>query len=139
MLILGVPVGKIDKIEPQPTRAKITFWFDDKYKVPADANAVILSPQLVTSRAIQLTPAYTGGPAMADGAVIRQRPHSGAGGVRRLARATGETHRNLQPTEPAESARWAQFINTTADNLRGQGANIRDTIIKLSQAVSGAR
>ena len=28
------------------------------------------------------------------------------------------------------------FINTTADNLRGQGGNIRDTIIKLSQAIS---
>ena len=28
------------------------------------------------------------------------------------------------------------FINTAADNLRGQGANIRDTIIKLSQAIS---
>jgi phospholipid/cholesterol/gamma-HCH transport system substrate-binding protein len=27
-------------------------------------------------------------------------------------------------------------INTTADNLRGQGANIRDTVIKLSQAFS---
>ena len=38
--ILGVPVGKIDKIEPQPQRAKITFWVDDKYKVPADAKAV---------------------------------------------------------------------------------------------------
>ena len=60
--ILGVPVGKIDKIEPQPERVKITFWFDDKYKVPADVNAVILSPTLVTARAIQLTPAYTGGP-----------------------------------------------------------------------------
>ena len=28
------------------------------------------------------------------------------------------------------------LINTTADNLRGQGANIRDTVIKLSQAFS---
>ena len=28
------------------------------------------------------------------------------------------------------------FINTAADNLRGQGANIRDTVIKLSQAFS---
>ena len=35
--ILGVPVGAIDSIEPQPQRAKITFWVDDKYKVPADA------------------------------------------------------------------------------------------------------
>ena len=28
------------------------------------------------------------------------------------------------------------LINTAADNLRGQGSSIRDTIIKLSQAVS---
>ncbi len=28
------------------------------------------------------------------------------------------------------------FVNTAADNLRGQGANIRDTVIKLSQAFS---
>ena len=40
------------------------------------------------------------------------------------------------PPSPAASARWAPLINTAADNLRGQGANIRDTIIKLSQAVS---
>ncbi len=59
--IVGVPVGVIDKIEPQPRQVKISFWLDDKYKVPADAKAVILSPSLVTSRAIQLTPAYTSG------------------------------------------------------------------------------
>jgi phospholipid/cholesterol/gamma-HCH transport system substrate-binding protein len=70
--IRGVSVGKIEKIEPQPLRSKISFWFDRKYKVPANAKAAILSPQLVTGRAIQLTPPYTGGPAMQDGAVIPQ-------------------------------------------------------------------
>jgi phospholipid/cholesterol/gamma-HCH transport system substrate-binding protein len=60
--IVGVPVGEIDEIEPQPLQVKISFWLDDQYKVPADAKAVILSPSLVTSRAIQLTPAYTSGP-----------------------------------------------------------------------------
>ncbi|WP_443987526.1 MlaD family protein, partial [Mycobacterium marinum] len=57
--ILGVPVGKITSIEPQPESVKVSFWYDSKYKVPADAKAAILSPTLVTSRAIQLTPAYT--------------------------------------------------------------------------------
>lgn len=61
VLILGVPVGKIAKIEPQPQRVKITFWYDRKYKVPANVKAVIVSPALVTSRAIQLTPAYAAG------------------------------------------------------------------------------
>ncbi|SPX79093.1 virulence factor Mce [Mycobacterium xenopi] len=56
VVILGVPVGKVEKIEPQPDHVKISFWYNDKYKVPADAKAVIISPSLVTPRAIQLTP-----------------------------------------------------------------------------------
>ncbi len=42
----------------------------------------------------------------------------------------------LAPTEPGGVSTLGSFVNTAADNLRGQGANIRDTIIKLSQAVS---
>src|SRR6476661_9002458 len=134
--ILGVNVGRIDKIEPQPDRVKISFWYDSKYKVPADANAAILSPTLVTSRALQLTPVFTGGPVMADNAVIpRERtvvPVEYDTFREQLERLAKE----LQPTEPGGVAPLGSLINTTADNLRGQGANIRDTIIKLSQAFS---
>src|SRR5439155_25585842 len=62
--VLGVRVGKIDKIEPQGQKVKISFWFDGSTPVPADAKAAVLSPSLVSVRAIQLTPAYTGGPKM---------------------------------------------------------------------------
>src|SRR3954469_8331805 len=72
VLMLGVPVGKIVSIEPQPQRAKVTFWVDDKYKVAADVKAVILSPELITARSIALTPMYTSGPALPSGAVIAQ-------------------------------------------------------------------
>jgi phospholipid/cholesterol/gamma-HCH transport system substrate-binding protein len=72
VVILGVPVGTVEKIEPQPFRSKITFSFDEQYKVPADVKAVILSPALVTARAIQLVPAYSSGPTLQDGAVIPQ-------------------------------------------------------------------
>jgi phospholipid/cholesterol/gamma-HCH transport system substrate-binding protein len=131
-----VPVGKIDKIEPQPGRVKISFWFGAEYKVPADAKAVILSPSLVTSRAVQLTPAYTEGPAMANDAIIpRERtavPVEWDDFRQQLAKLT-ET---LQPTEPGGVSTLGAFVNTAADNLRGQGANIRDSVIKLSQAFS---
>jgi phospholipid/cholesterol/gamma-HCH transport system substrate-binding protein len=134
--ILGVPVGQITAIEPEPERVKVSFWYDDKYKVPANANAAILSPMLVTSRAIQLTPSYSGGPVMADGAVIpRERtvvPVEYDDFRKQLQRLT-ET---LQPTQPGGTSALGSVINTAADNLRGQGANIRDTVIKLSQAFS---
>lgn len=136
VLIRGVPVGKIVKIEPQPLRAKISFWFDRKYRVPADAAAAILSPQLVTGRAIQLTPPYAGGPTMADGTVIPQErtvvPVEWDDLRAQLQRLTAL----LQPTRPGGVSTLGALINTAADNLRGHGATIRDTIIKLSQAIS---
>lgn len=134
--ILGVPVGKVDAIEPQPERVKITFWVDSRYKVPADATAAILSPQLVTSRAIQLTPAYTGGPAMASGAVIPQNRTAVPVEWDDLRAQLQKLTAALQPTQPGGVSTLGAFINTAADNLRGQGANIRATLIKMSQAFS---
>lgn len=134
--ILGVPVGAIDRIEPQPERVKVTFWVNDKYKVPADAKAAILSPQLVTSRAIQLTPAYTGGPAMRDGAVIPQTRTAVPVEWDDLRQQLEKLTDALQPTTPGGVSTLGAFINTAADNLRGQGPNIRDTLIKMSQAIS---
>jgi len=134
--ILGVPVGQISAIEPEPTQVKVSFWYNSKFRVPADANAAVLSPMLVTSRAIQLTPSYSSGPVLADDAVIpRERtvvPVEYDDFRKQLERLT-ET---LQPTQPGGVSTLGAVINTAADNLRGQGANIRDTVIKLSQAFS---
>jgi len=134
--IRGFNVGKIEKIEPEPTRVKITFWLDDEYAVPADAKAVIVSPTLVTARALQLTPPYSSGAKLQDHAVIpleRTAVPVEWDEVRvQLARLT----KALQPTEPGGTSTLGALIHTTADNLRGQGPAIRDTITKLSQAIS---
>jgi phospholipid/cholesterol/gamma-HCH transport system substrate-binding protein len=134
--IRGVPVGKVDKIEPQPTRAKVSFWIDRKYRVPADAKAVILSPQLVTGRAIQLTPPYTGGPTMGDGAVIPQDRTAVPVEWDDLRAQLQRLTELLKPTQPGGVSTLGALVNTAANNLRGQGGAIRDAIIKLSQTVS---
>jgi len=136
VVILGVPVGKVDKIEPQPERVKISFWFDDKYKVPADAKAVILSPNLVTIRAIQLTPAYSGGSVMADGAELPLTRTAVPVEWDDLRAQLEKLTDTLQPTQPGGVSTLGSFIDTAAANLHGQGADIRDAVIKLSQAVS---
>lgn len=134
--VRGVNVGKIETIEPEPTRAKIKFWYEDKYRVPANATAVILSPTLVTARAIQLTPAYGGGPTMSDNAVISQA-HTAVpvefDDFRDQLKRLTET---LQPTRPGGVSTLGALINSTADNLRGRGADIRSAVLRLSHAVS---
>ncbi|WP_059021196.1 MCE family protein [Mycobacterium sp. M26] len=134
--ILGVPVGKIDSIAPQPQGVKVAFWVNKRYKVPADVHAAILAPSLVTARAVQLTPAYTGGPVIKPGAVIpldRTIVPVEWDDLREQLEKLTET---LQPTTSGGVSPLGAFINTTADNLRGQGADIRQAIITMSEAFS---
>jgi phospholipid/cholesterol/gamma-HCH transport system substrate-binding protein len=134
--ILGVPVGAIDSVTADLSGVRVRFWFDRQYKVPADVTAAILSPALVSARVIQLTPAYTAGPTMDDSAVI---PNN-----RTVAPIEWDDLRNqlaklttaLQPDQPGGVAPAGAAINTLADNLRGQGADIRESIVQMAQAFS---
>jgi phospholipid/cholesterol/gamma-HCH transport system substrate-binding protein len=134
--ILGVPIGKIDRIEPQGARVKISFWYDPKYKVPADAKAVILSPSLVPARAIQLTPAYTSGPAMTEHTVIPVERTAVPVEFDDLRQQLEKLTTALQPTQPGGVSTLGALVNTAADNLRGQGLTIRQAIIEMAAAFS---
>jgi phospholipid/cholesterol/gamma-HCH transport system substrate-binding protein len=134
--ILGVAVGVVDKVEPQPTGSKVTFSVDKQYPIPADARAAILSPSLVTSRAIQLVPAYSSGPKLSPGASIPLNrtavPVEWDDFRKQLEKLTDA----LQPTSPGGVNSVGEFIDSAAENLRGRGDTARDTVIKLSQAIS---
>lgn len=134
--ILGVTVGKIEAIEPQVHRVKISFWYDDKYKVPADAKAVILSPAVVTARILQLTPAYTAGPVMQTGAVISEDRTAVPVEWDDLREQLARISELVQPVQPGGLSTLGSVVHNTANTLRGEGANIRETIIELSQAIS---
>ena len=136
VLILGVPVGKIAKIEPEPDRVKVSFWYEDQYQVPVDAKAVVMSPSLVTARSIQLTPVYADGPVMKDGAVIPQQRTAVPQEYDDLRKQLQKLTEMLQPTQPGGVSTLGGFVNASAANLRGQGSNIHDTIVELSQAIS---
>ncbi|TSE00302.1 MCE family protein [Skermania sp. ID1734] len=66
--VLGLPVGKIDKITPKGSYVEVQMSFDSGTKVPADVIAAEVSPSVITDRHIELTPAYSGkGPTLANG------------------------------------------------------------------------
>ena len=137
--ILGVTVGTVEKIEPQPHAAKVTFSVDAQYPVPADVKAAILSPSLVSARAIQLVPAYSGGPKLAEGATIPLERTAVPVEWDDFRQQLQKLSESLQPTSPGGPSAVGEFINSTADNLRGQGDTARDTVIKLSTGNVGAR
>ena len=134
--VLGVAVGTVDAIDPQPNRTKVTFSVDRDVPVPAEAKAAILSPSLVSARAIQLVPAYSGGPKLASGGAIPQDRTAVPVEWDDFRQQLEKLTETLQPTTPGGVSPIGEFINTAADNLRGNGETARDTVIKLSQAIS---
>ncbi len=96
-----------------------------------------MSPTVVSARFIQLTPVYTTGPAMVDDAVIpRERTAVPVEWDDLRASIGASSNRTLEPTQPGGVSTLGAFVTTAADNLRGQGAAIRDSVIQLSQALS---
>lgn len=60
--VLGMPVGKITKINAKGGYVEVEFTIDRNVKVPATAQAVTVSTSILTDRQIELTPPYHGGP-----------------------------------------------------------------------------
>src|SRR5258705_6434337 len=126
----------MDPPDPRPAGPRSPLGPTERTRSPADVKAVILSPQLITGRAIQLTPAYTGGPRLADNAVIPEERTAVPVEWDDVRQQLEKLTQSLQPTQPGGVSPLGGLVNTAADNLRGQGANIRDMIMKLSQAFS---
>ena len=123
--ILGVAVGTVEEIDPQPNAAKVTFSVDSQYSVPADVQAAILSPSLVSARAIQLVPAYSTGPKLADGGTIPKGRTAVPVEWDDLRQQLEKLTDSLQPTTPGGPSAVGEFINSAAANLRGEGDTAR--------------
>jgi phospholipid/cholesterol/gamma-HCH transport system substrate-binding protein len=131
--VVGVPVGKIDSIEPRATDVKITMTVDDGVKLPADAKALIISPNLVSARFIQLAPAYRGGPVMADGASIGLDRTAVPVEWDEVKEQLTALSRQLGPGPGSMQGPLSTFVNQAADTFDGNGDSFRQALRELSQ------
>ncbi|PND54525.1 mammalian cell entry protein [Mycobacterium sp. ENV421] len=134
--IMGVTVGSVDKIEPAGDKMKVTFHYDSKYKVPADAKAVILNPTLVASRNIQLEPAYDGGPVLTNNTVLPVERTRVPVEWDELRDSIGKTVAALGPTPEQPKGPFGDAIESLADGLSGKGEAINKSLNTLSTALT---
>jgi len=134
--IMGVRVGSIDTIEPAGDRMRVTLHYSNDYKVPANATASILNPSLVASRTIQLSPPYTGGPVLADGAVIPIERTQVPVEWDQLRDSINGILRQLGPTAEQPKGPFGDLVESAADNLAGKGKRVNETLTNLSQALT---
>ncbi|MFL6178756.1 MAG: MCE family protein [Actinomycetes bacterium] len=134
--VLGVGVGKIEKITPERDRVRVDMRINDDVKLPADVKAAIASPALVSVRTIALGPTYGGGPALSDGSVIpisrTAVPVEWDAIKDQLVRLTAV----LGPNGVNKNGSVSKLVSSSADYLRGQGTSLNHTIKQLSAAMT---
>jgi phospholipid/cholesterol/gamma-HCH transport system substrate-binding protein len=131
--VAGVKVGTIDSIEPQASQAKFVLDIARDVPIPADAKAVVIAQNLVSSRYVQLTPAYTdSGPTMADGAVIPVNRTAVPVEWDEIKQQLMRLATELGPTSGVSGTSVSRFIDSAANAMGGNGAKLRDAISQLS-------
>lgn len=132
--VLGVPVGTVTSVTPRGTQVEVGLTLDDGVSVPANADAVIVSPSVVSDRYVQLTPAYTGGPAMADGAVIPLGYTATPVELDQLYASLDQLTTALGPDGANRDGALSDLLNTAAANLTGNGQALGTLIDQLGAA-----
>ncbi len=126
--VLGVPVGKVDKVTPEGTQVKVVMTYDDEIKIPADAEAVIVSPSVVGDRYIQLTPAYTEGDVLADNSELDTKRTAIPLELDEIYGSLDKLTVALGPNGANANGALTDLLEQTAANFGGQGAKFKETI-----------
>ena len=131
--VLGVPVGKVETVQPAGDVVKVKMYYDDTVEVPADAQAVIIAPSVVGDRFVQLTPAYSGGAKLADGAVLDTDRTSTPLELDEVYQSLDDLTVALGPNGANSKGALSDLLDTTAKNFDGQGENFHQTIENLGK------
>jgi virulence factor Mce-like protein len=133
--VLGIDVGEITRVVPMGDRVRVEMLVDEAYDIPADADAVILAPSLVSDRYVQFAPVYSGGATMADGAELGLDRTATPVELDAVYGALDELSVALGPTGANTDGALDDLLETGAANLDGNGEALNRTLTGFSRAV----
>jgi virulence factor Mce-like protein len=131
--VLGVAIGTIEKVTPSGTKVVVEMSYDEKVDLPEDAEAVIIAPSIVGDRYVQITPAFSGGPTLADGATLATDSTSVPLELDQIYSSLNDLNVALGPDGANKSGALTDLLEVTADNFGGQGDQFNETIRNFSQ------
>ncbi|HEX3647856.1 MAG TPA: MCE family protein [Pseudonocardiaceae bacterium] len=132
--ILGVPVGEIDSVTPFGRQVEVTMTVDRGVAVPARARALVVAPSVVSDRYIQLSPVYSGGLQMVDGATIPASRTATPAELDQIYASLNQLATALGPSGANKNGALSDLLNTGAANLDGNGQALGTTIAQLGAA-----
>lgn len=137
--ILGVPVGKVEKLTPRGDVVRAKISYDGDVKLPNDVKAVVVSPSIVGDRFVQLAPAYNGGAVLKNNAFLSIDRSAVPVELDAIYQSLDDLAVALGPKGANKDGALNSLISDSAKQLDGQGAQLNQTIRnfgKLSTTLS---
>jgi phospholipid/cholesterol/gamma-HCH transport system substrate-binding protein len=140
--ILGVPVGTVDSVTPHGTDVTISMTLDPGISVRADTLALIVAPNLVSDRYVELTGAYASGPKLADNTMLGLSRTRTPVELDALYRSLTSLATALGPKGANSNGALNRLLQVGAANLSGNGTRLNRTIAALGasgRTLAGSR
>lgn len=153
VLLRGVPVGKVDRIETSVSNATIHFYIDKKFKVPGDSLVRLENLSALGESYLELEPQRADGPPFVDGQQIGGESIRAPKSISELGASVVRTLKQLDPGQlqnvvnQADAAlpdpytilpnleHTGKVLHHTATGLNGQGKRALENLQSLLQNV----
>jgi phospholipid/cholesterol/gamma-HCH transport system substrate-binding protein len=133
--VMGVRVGEVTAVVPEGQTVRVDMRYDTSWPVPADVQALVVPPSVVSDRYVQLTPAYSTGPMLEDGADLPVSRTVIPLEVDDLYKTLNDVAQTLGPNGANADGALGRLVATLRQNLDGNGDNLHDTLSGLSTAL----
>lgn len=128
--ILGLARGVVESVTNEGDHVVVRMSLPGSAPVPAGVKAVIVAPELLGQRSVDLEPGYTGGPRLAAGAVIPQSRTAVPIETNQILNEVTDYLKALKPQTVHD------LVANLARDLNGQGQALNDLISNAAGTIS---
>ena len=127
---LGINIGSVSDVVNQGDHVTVTMKIDNKDKLAANADAILVGDSVLGERYVQFEPAYTGGPTMAPGTVLSGTRVTVPVETNTVLRDLNKVLGGINPSDVT------QFTVNLAAVLQGNGTKLNQLIANAAGTIS---
>jgi virulence factor Mce-like protein len=128
VMVRGVEVGQITKVEPHAGFVRLTMNIQNDVKIPADAHLSVIPITVISDRYVQLFPTYRKGPLLAEGDRIPESHTSIPAELDDVLKQLNGLLTALAPKGKSEAGPLSRLVTNLDKALKGRSQNLAGTL-----------
>lgn len=133
--ILGVPTGTIESVTPKRSYVEVVITLPTDVKIRADAHAVLMAPNPVSDRTVELYPPYVKGPVLRPGAVIPPKRTAVPLEIDAIFSSVDQLSTTIGPSGANSDGALSSVLHAFARLVDGNGHAMHQAITTIADAL----